>query len=211
MAWRGFTPGHPGHSIPSRGCADQGTSPSVKAAQPRFQGLLPHACSWHDGCTERFASKRQLFTHLEEAHGLRRANGRWVSSGSGARARRREARWQFDDFGNPVIQKVFNANAPGQRQAGSRRARSPSLGVGGSDEYVHRRDERGRSRWEPRPSSPAAESASPSHRPIASASQTASSCGQPEQASYSRGADDWAWGSSRRRTPAPSAVDELQL
>ena len=35
------------------------------------------------------------------APAVRRAGGQALC---GARARRREARWQFDDFGNPVIQ-----------------------------------------------------------------------------------------------------------
>ena len=94
-----------------RDSRELGTSSQSSAPESRpHNSRLPHECKWNAGCGQRFKSKRQLFDHLEQAHGLRRAGSRWNSSGYGARARRREARWQFDDYGNPVIQKVFNAS-----------------------------------------------------------------------------------------------------
>lgn len=74
-----------------------------------------YQCTWHTGCHQRFPSKRQLFKHLREVHGLRPAEGSktvFHTSGTGARQRRRDARWQRDDYGNPVIQRVFNRPAP---------------------------------------------------------------------------------------------------
>ena len=86
--------------------------PPSSAAEPRSGSRRLYACTWHTGSQQRFKSRCQRFDHLEQAHGLRRASSRWNSSGCGARTRRRESRWQFDDYGNPVIQKVFTANAP---------------------------------------------------------------------------------------------------
>ena len=60
-----------------------------------------YVCRWHTGCGRHFSSHRRLFEHLETVHGLlglRRKQGRWAASGHGARARRREARWQYDDY-----------------------------------------------------------------------------------------------------------------
>ena len=50
-------------------------------------------CHWHTGCNKRFPSKRKLHRHLVEDHGLRRdAERGWVTTGIGARSRRREIR-----------------------------------------------------------------------------------------------------------------------
>lgn len=107
-----------------------------------LQPSLPYSCNWHTGCQQRFRSKRQLFEHLESEHGLRRRTDRWSGSGLGARQRRRDARWQFDDFGQPVIQKVFD-----KRQAFNRVPKGP--GISEAPGYIRRRDERGRTHWEP--------------------------------------------------------------
>ena len=51
-----------------------------------------YRCTWHTGCTHRSPSKRQLFKHLEEVHGLHRADGVWRATGRGARAYRTDRR-----------------------------------------------------------------------------------------------------------------------
>ena len=51
-----------------------------------------HVCRWHTGCGKRFYSRRQLFRHLEEEHGLNRGGKVWRTGGYGARLRRRDAR-----------------------------------------------------------------------------------------------------------------------
>ena len=199
------TAGSLGRRGPPRGCAGKGASTSIRSAQPRSLGLLPHACHWHDGCTARFASKRQLFNHLEEVHGLRRATGKWVSSGNGARARRREARWQFDDYGMPVIQKVFNASAPTPsaqlgRTFSGRVRRAPKLGIRGSDEYLPRRDVQGRWHWEP-PVEGGAD-AEPPQAPRFNASSSSAATGSATWASrlqpHLNRADDFVWGAGPR-------------
>ena len=51
-----------------------------------------HVCRWHTGCGRRFYSKRQLFWHLEEEHGLKKTGKAWRANGYGARLRRQDAR-----------------------------------------------------------------------------------------------------------------------
>ena len=209
------TAGSPDLRGPPRGCADKGTSTFKGSAQPRSLGLLPHACRWHDGCSARFASKRQLFNHLEEVHGLRRAAGKWASSGNGARARRREARWQFDDYGQPIIQKVFNAPAPAPsaqpcRTVSNRGRRAPKLGICGSNEYVPRRDVQGRWHWEP-PANGGADAKPPQDTRFNASSPSAAtalsvSASRP-QPQFSR-ADDFVWGAGQRSL---GDADRVQL
>ena len=105
------------------------------------------------------------------AHGLRRASGKWASSGQGARSRRREKRWQFDDYGNPVVQRIFNASSPPPKHRHNE-PRQPRLGVSGSSEYVHRRDVNGRSLWEPASDFLEPAHSQLSHRPTINATAT---------------------------------------
>jgi len=73
----------------------------------------PHACHWHTGCTKRFSSKRQLFLHLGEEHGLQpdAETGGFRATGLGARARRRESRAALSRRPRPrsPVDQRFNA------------------------------------------------------------------------------------------------------
>jgi hypothetical protein len=73
----------------------------------------PHACHWHTGCTKRFSSKRQLFLHLGEEHGLQpdAETGGFRATGLGARARRRESRATLSRRPRPrsPVDQRFNA------------------------------------------------------------------------------------------------------
>lgn len=84
---------------------------------------------------------------------MRPAAGTSRAAGFGARSRRRDARWQYDDYGNPIIQGVFNASPPRNRLPSSHRHYFPGSHPYASplyDDYVHTINEHGRHVWEPR-------------------------------------------------------------
>ena len=94
----------------------------------------PHACHWHTGCTKRFSSKRQLFLHLGEEHGLQpdAETGGFRATGLGARARRRESRAALSRRPRPrsPVDQRFNAletSSSGETLLGS----APSLTIHG--------------------------------------------------------------------------------
>jgi hypothetical protein len=78
-----------------------------------YDRSAPHACHWHTGCTKRFSSKRQLFLHLGEEHGLQpdAETGGFRATGLGARARRRESRAALSRRSRPrsPVDQRFNA------------------------------------------------------------------------------------------------------
>ena len=49
-------------------------------------------CHWHEGCGKRFSSKRRLFVHLEQDHGMQQRGGKWRAGGFGSRLRRQNQR-----------------------------------------------------------------------------------------------------------------------
>ena len=78
-----------------------------------YDRSAPHVCHWHTGCTKRFSSKRQLFLHLGEEHGLQpdAERGGFRATGLGARARRRESRAALSRRPRPrsPVDQRFNA------------------------------------------------------------------------------------------------------
>lgn len=181
----------------------------------------PFVCNWHTGCQERFTSKRQLFHHLENAHGMPPAAG-YRAGGVRARSRRRDDRWQFDDFGNPVIQKVFSAT-PSINRSISKSTRVRSLGspygpMAGywADNYIHRVDEHGRSHWEPRaicsdppqPPMPPSSPGRPAAPPTSSDARPPQNLARPSTAT----SNDHMWGAPvGRARQMQAACHALQL
>jgi len=67
-------------------------TPSASLQHGGQHGTASFVCRWHTGCGRLFSSKRRLFKHLEDAHGLDRSRYAWRWSGAGSRERRRAAR-----------------------------------------------------------------------------------------------------------------------